>query len=143
MSSEKKTVKMEAIKGMLSTLWIFLTVNYIYCDLLHNLEPGVLADAMAGYVAGGTVQITPVFLLGTAIMMELPFAMILLSRVLKYRVNRWANIVVGIIMAAFQVVSLFLGTPSDAYCFYSIIEIACALFIVWSAWKWPKQEGQP
>lgn len=142
MSLEKKTIKMADMKGMLSTLWIFLTVNYIYCDVLQNLEPGVIADAMAGYVAGGTVQITPGFLLGTAIMMELPFAMILLSRVLKYRVNRLANIIVGTIMAAVQVVSLFLTTPSDAYCFFSIIEIACLLYIVWSAWKWPKQEGQ-
>ncbi len=31
------------------------------------------------------------FLLGAAILMEIPIAMVLLSRILNYRTNRWAN----------------------------------------------------
>ena len=66
-------------KILLSILWIFLSVNFKYCDQLSTLEPGILEETMTGFVADGTVQLTPGFLLGTAIMMEIPFSMIALS----------------------------------------------------------------
>jgi threonine/homoserine/homoserine lactone efflux protein len=74
--------------------------------------------------------------------MEIPIAMVLLSRVLKYKVNRWANIAAGAVMAIVQISSLFLGTaPTPSYIFFSVIEIAGLLFIVWSAWKWTNSEA--
>ena len=79
--------------------------------------------------------------MGTAIVMEIPFIMIVLSRVLNYRINRWTNIVTGSIMLAIQIISLFVGTPTLHYIFYSIIEIVCALFIVWYAFKWRNTEN--
>jgi len=130
-------------KILLVLLWIFLAVNYIYCDQLSSLEPGVLEETMTGYVADGTVQITPGFLLGTAIMMEIPFLMIVLSWVLKYRVNRLANIIAGTIMVLVQIVSLFMGTPSLPYIFYSTVEVASLSLIVWYAWKWRNPEVSP
>jgi hypothetical protein len=141
MNTNKKTTGMKATKILLSTLWIFVSVNYIYCDQLQSLEPGVLEGIMTGYVADGSVQITPGFLLGTAIMMEIPFVMIVLSWVLMYRANRWANIIAGTIMVVFQIVSLFLGTPSLPYIFYSTIEIAGLLLIIWNVWKWSNPEA--
>jgi len=141
MNTNIQTTEMKATKILLSLLWIFLSVNYIYCDQLQSLEPGVLEGIMTGYVADGSVQITPGFLLGTAIMLEIPFVMIVLSWVLKYRANRWANIIAGTIMAVFQIVSLFLGTPSLPYIFYSTIEIAGLLLIIWIAWKWTNPEA--
>ena len=96
---------------------------------------------MSGYVADGTVKITAGFLLGTAITFEIPFLMIVLSWVLKYRANRWANIIAGTIFVLAQISSLFLGAPSPAYIFYSTIEIAGLLLIVWNAWKWINPEG--
>ena len=68
-------------KVLLSSLWIFLSVNYIYRDILTNMEPGAVQGFLAGNVGG--VTITQGFLLIAALMMEIPFAMILLSRVLK------------------------------------------------------------
>ncbi len=79
--------------------------------------------------------------LGFAVLMETAIAMVLLSRVLKYRANRWANIIAGIIHTAAVFLSLFVGTPALYYIFFATIEIACTLFIVWYAWKWPKQEA--
>jgi len=75
-------------------------------------------------------------LLAASFLMEIPIAMVLLSRVLKYRPNRWANILAGTFMAVVQVATLFAGTPTLYYVFFSAIEIACLLFIVWTAWKW-------
>ena len=128
------------VKGKLTILWIFLTVNYIFCDVLSNMEPEFFKALMTGGQGAG-LQINQRFLLASAVLMEIPMVMIVLSWVLKYRANRWANIIVGMIMAAVQVLSLFTGTPPTLhYIFYSIIEIGCTLFIVWYAWKWRNDE---
>jgi hypothetical protein len=73
--------------------------------------------------------------------METSIAMVLLSRVLKYRANRWANIIAGIINTAAVSFSLFAGKPAPYYVFFATIEIACTSFIVWYAWKWRNPEG--
>jgi hypothetical protein len=140
MNTNSKTAKMDT-KILLIILWVFFSVNFMYADTLSSLEPGVLAMHMTGYTADGTVKITEGFLLGVAIMFEIPFLMIVLSWVLKYRVNRWANIIAGTIFVVIQISSLFLGVPSPAYIFYSVIEIAGLSLIVWNAWKWSNPEG--
>jgi predicted tellurium resistance membrane protein TerC len=83
------------------------------------------------------------FWLGMAIMMEIPIAMVLLSRVLEYRVNRWANIIAGLVMTLVQIGSNFVGTaPTLHYIFYSVIEIASTIFIAVYAWRWRKQDNK-
>ena len=126
---------------LLVLLWVFYIVNFMYCDTLLKMEPGVLEGIMSGYTADGTVKITAGFLLGTAIMFELPFLMIVLSWVLKYRANRWANIIAATLYVVVQIGSLFLGVPSPMYIFYSTVEIAALLIIVWNAWKWTNPEA--
>ena len=135
-----KTVKMNT-RILLILLWVFYTVNFMYCDTLSSLEPGVLEMHISGFTGDGTVKITDGFLLGTAMMFEIPFLMIVLSWVLKYRVNRWVNIVAGTLFVLAQIGSLFIGVPSPAYIFYSVIEITGLLLIVWNAWKWTNPEA--
>jgi hypothetical protein len=142
MNTINKTAKMNT-KILLILLWVFYSLNFMYCDALTSLEPGVLAMHMTGYTADGTVKITAGFLLGVAIMFEIPFLMIVLSWVLKYRANRWANIIAGTLFVVTQISSLFLGAPSPMYIFYTTIEIAGLLLIVWNAWKWTNPESQP
>ena len=139
MNKNIKTTEMNP-KILLIVLWVFYSVNFMYCDTHLALEPGVLSMTMSGYTAGGTVKITDGFLLGTAMMFEIPFLMIVLSWVLKYRANRWANIIAGTLFVLAQISSLFLGVPSPAYIFYSTVEIAALLLIVWNAWKWTNSE---
>jgi hypothetical protein len=141
MITNSKTTKMNT-KILLILLWVFYTVNFMYCDSLTSLEPGVLAMTMSGFTADGTVKITEGFLLGTAVMFEIPFLMIVLSWVLKYRANRWVNIIAGTLFVLTQIGSLFLGVPSPMYIFFSTVEIAALLLIVWNAWKWRNPEGQ-
>jgi hypothetical protein len=142
MNNFRKIAKMDT-KILLIILWVFYSLNFVYADVQSSLEPGVLAEHMSGYTGGGTVKITDGFLLGVATLFEIPFLMIVLSWVLKYRANRWANIIAGTLFVAAQIGSLFLGTPSPAYIFYSTIEIAGLSLIVWNAWKWRNTEGQP
>jgi hypothetical protein len=93
---------------------------------------------MTGTVNG--VQMTEGFLLLGGMMLEIPIAMVLLSRVLPYRANRWANIIAGPIAIALVVV----GAPSDLDdMFFAIIEVVSLLLIVWYAWKWPSPELSP
>jgi len=135
MNTNLKTVELQDRKAILSTLWIFLAANYIYCDVLAHMEPATIKELITGTI--GSIQVTQGFLLSAAVMMEIPFAMILLAQVLKYRARRWANIIAGAIMAVIQVATMGMGTaPTLYYLFYSAIEIACALFIVWLAWTW-------
>jgi len=140
MNTNIKTAKMDT-KILLIILWVFYSVNFMYADQLSHLEPGVLEGIMSGYVADGTVNITNGFLLGSAITLEIPFLMIVLSWVLKNRANRWANTIAGTLFVVFQIYSLFLGAPSPTYIFYSTIEIAGLVLIVWNAWKWTNPEG--
>lgn len=131
MNTNKKTVGIDR-KVILSTLWIFVMFNYLYGDVFTLFfNPEALKETMT---AGAVV--------GFAFLMEMAIAMVLLSRILKYRANRWANIIAGIIMTALMSWTLSGGMSSAPYyIFFAAIEIPCTLFIVWYAWRWPKQEG--
>ena len=137
-----KISEMETTRSRLSTLWIFVMFNYLYCDVVALMDPGLLKQFLVGNVGG--MQINQGFLLGAAILMEIPISMVLLSRLLKYGANRWANIIAGVIMTAVQFSSLFFGSsPTIYYIFFSVIEIGCTALIVWYAWKWADPDRRP
>jgi hypothetical protein len=66
--------------------------------------------------------------------------MVFLSRILRYRANRWSNIIADILLAVVQLATLFVNKPTLAYAFFSIIMIAATAVIVWYAWRWPDTE---
>ncbi len=117
-----------------STLWIFALLNYLYCDVVTLMDAVYLKPSLQMNVGG--MQISQGFLLGAGILMEIPIAMVLLSRILAPRANRLANIIAGLLMTVVQISSLFVGTPTTYYLFFSVIEIACTAFIAWYAWSW-------
>ena len=135
MNSNIKTTGMD-MKTKLSTLWIFVLFNIVFLDIHAFLKPGFIEEIMTGIVNG--TQMTEGLLLLGAIMMEIPIAMVLLSRILKYRVNRWANIITGAIT-----IVIFIGNVSTApdNIFVGTIVVVSLLLIIWYAWKWPKQEA--
>jgi hypothetical protein len=133
MNSGTKTNALDR-KALLSTIWIFAVLNYLYCDLLGLMDPNFLKQLLTGTVGG--IQFTQGFLLGAGILMEISMAMVLLSRVLPTRANRLANIAAGTIMTAVQIGSLLMGQATIYYWFFSIIEIAATTSIVWVAWTW-------
>ncbi len=119
---------------MLSTLWIFVTLNYIYCDLMGFMDVDLLKQYLTGTVNG--MDISAGFLFGAAILMEIPIAMILLSRLLKYRANRWTNIITGFIMTIVEISTMVFGNPAPYYLLLGIIAALATAFIVWYAWTW-------
>ena len=119
---------------VLSTLWIFVTLNYLYCDLMGLMDANLLNQYLTGTVEG--MEMNEGFLFGAAILMEIPIAMVLLSRILKYQINRWTNIAAALIKTLVMVATLFVGVPTLYYIFFAVIEIATTSFIVWYSWKW-------
>ena len=134
MNTNEKTVKMD-MKVKLSTLWIFVMFNMVFADIVGFMNPGALEGIMTGTVG---IKITQELLLVFSILLEIPIAMILLSRVLRYRANRWANIVAGVITILFVIGG---GSTYLSYIFFATIEVVCMLLIIWYAWNWPKQEA--
>ena len=120
--------------ALLSTLWIFATLNYLYCDIMGLMDMSLLQQYLTGSVNG--MQISENFLLGAAILMEIPMAMVFLSRVLKPKVNRIANIASGSIMTLVQIATLFVGSVTSYYLFCSLVEIATTASIVYIAFYW-------
>lgn len=117
-------------RAILSTLWIFVLFNYVYADVaMMNFSPATYLKAAAAMSSGAILIVT--------VLMELPIAMILLSRILPYRANRWANVLAGVEGTAWVALTLFGGSPPAFYALLAAIEMACTLFIAWYAWTWP------
>lgn len=124
---------------LLSSLWIFVMFNYLYCDVVSLMDCNLLSQYLKGTVNG--MQLTQVFLLGGAILMEIPIALIVLSRILKHTANRWVNMIGSALMTVVQLASLFAGKPAVYYLFFSIIEISCTVIIFIIALGWSKAEA--
>jgi len=136
MNTNSKIIQMIDTKVLLSTLWIVVMINMAYADILGLFIPGALEEvAKTSFSTGTTI---PQLMLGGAIMLEIPIAMILLSRVLKFKVNRWVNIIASVITIAYVV---GVGSLYPHYIFIATIEVVCMLLIVWLAWKWRNPEG--
>jgi hypothetical protein len=112
----------------LSTLWVVVMFNMVFADILTFIKPGELQALWAGQAG---VQVTQGVLLGFAMLLEIPIAMIFLSRVLKPGLNRWANTVAAAVTSAFVVGG---GALTLHYVFFATVELACMALIVWSVW---------
>ena len=135
MNTNIKAAEMKDRKVVLSTLWIFAMLNYLYADVFTLFfNPAAQKETLA--MPQGPVLVF-------AILMETAIAMVFLSRFLKYGANRWANIIAGIFHTAFVAWSLTGETPELFYVFFASIEIVCTLFITWYALKWANSEDQP
>jgi hypothetical protein len=118
-------------KVLLSTLWIVVMFNMLKADILSLFIPGSAEElARTSAITG-----TPIsqLMLGAAVMMEISIAMIVLSRILKYGVNRWVNIIVSLLTVAFVVGG---GVSYPHYIFIATVEVICLLLIIWFALMW-------
>lgn len=125
MSLHQGTVKLE-MREKLSTLWMVVMLNMAFADIL---------SFMMEYSNGLTseTQATQSLMLIAAVLLEIPIVMIILSRVLKYRINRWVNIVASVITILFVIGG---GSLYLHYLFFAFIEVGCMLLIFWYAWRW-------
>lgn len=133
--STSSTKKIDT-KVLLSSLWIVVMINMLKADILSLNIPDA-AEEVARTSASAGASIPQLMLVG-AVMGQIGIAMIVLSRVLKYDINRWANIIVGIITIAY----IWGGMSSyPHYIFIASVETLCLLLIIGFAWKWPSVEA--
>src|SRR5437660_12361238 len=133
---------MHDTKERLSLLWMFALLNYLYADVVALFA-----------IAGSRNPFEPLSqwaLLGSAVLMEIPIAMILASRLLPFRANRLANIIAGSIMTLVNgfltfVLPLANGDWHEhmfpSYMFFGTIETVCTSVIIWRAWTWSEVEA--
>jgi hypothetical protein len=123
-------------KTLLSTLWAVVMINMLKADILSLNIPGAAEEVAR--TAASTGASIPQLMLAGAIMGQLAIAMIVLSRVLKYGINRWINIVVGIVIIAY----IWGGMAAyPHYIFIASVETLCLLLIIWIAWMWRNVEA--
>jgi hypothetical protein len=128
----------------LSLLWIFALLNYLYADVV-----ALFAIVGSRNPAGDTPHLTQWALMGSAVLMEIPIAMILASRLLPFRANRLANIIAGCILTLVNGFLTFVpplagwGRPPAfaEYLFFATIETVCTSVIIWQAWTWSGVEA--
>ena len=125
----------EHLPMLLSKLWVFLSLCYIFCDVLSNMEMTSIRSLMEGNIAG--IPMTEGFLLLAGISLVIPFLMVVLSVILPYRVNRPLNMGAAILMILYQAASFFAGSDSTLhYIFFSSIEILGNGVILLLAYRW-------
>ena len=122
---------MSDIGTRLSTLWVVVLFNMVYADILTFIKPGELQTLWAGQAS---VHISQGVLVGFAILLEVPIAMVFVSRILKPGWNRWANTIAVAITAAFVIGGGSVDIHHVYYVFFAAVEVACMALIVWSVW---------
>jgi len=129
-----------ALKIKISVLWLFYVVALVAYMTLGGFEPGTLEQVMEGEIDG--MKITPELMLLFAILFLAPLVMSFLSLTLKYKANRWANIIVGTAFVVIQLAALSetAAQPSAWMILMEISKLIAPALIVWYAYKWSKQK---
>ena len=138
-NSRRITLSIDNKRIVLTTLWVFILINMIYADILNTFKPGYLAE-----IENVGKSISGEMVLLFAFLMEIPIVMILLSRFLKHKWNRIANIIGSIISILWVILPSFVmsdvsNTPLS-YVFFASIETIAMLFIIWFAWNWKEEK---
>lgn len=119
------------MKTKLSTLWIVVMLNMIFADIL---------GFMVEFVDGGTIpdlQNVEMLMLVAAVVTQIPIWMVFLSRHLKHKSNRIANI----LAAAFTIFYVVAGAElAPHYLFIALVEVLVLLYIIHSAWGWKESD---
>jgi hypothetical protein len=126
-----------SVRIKISGLWASMLFVFAYVDLFSLYRADVRAEIEAGRIGGFTVNQS--FLLGTTIYVVIPALMVFFTLVLRPRVNRIANIALGIVYAL-TIVASAIG-EWNYYVLGSAVEVALLGAIAYYAWSWPKETG--
>ena len=129
------------VKLVLCALWIAMLFVFAYVDIFGFLRADVLNAALNGKVTAG-LTVNQVYLTFTLIYILLPALMVVLSLLLKPRVNRIINIVVSVLYII-TIIGSAIGEKWAYYFLGSFIEVILLLAIARTAWKWPPPQIAP
>jgi hypothetical protein len=113
-----------------SLLWIVVMLNMVFADVLGFMLPGSLQEILTGKPDG--LSITQPLLLVFALLLEIPIAMVFLSRILKRGLNRILNTAAAVVTSIFVIGG---GSLTLHYFFFGGVEVACMAAIVVISWR--------
>ena len=136
MKTDQKKIKdlKVDIKITLSALWIVYMFVFIYTDYYKMFIPGVINDMMNGILEG--TKVTALSLLLYSVISIVPGVMIFMSLILKANINKWLNIVLGVIYFSISLLSLT-GNVWPFWIFYCSLLTIISIMIVVFSWRWP------
>ncbi|MEP3208055.1 MAG: DUF6326 family protein [Maribacter sp.] len=124
-------------QSLLSTLWIFVLLNMIFRDLHELAKKSYIEKILSS-------EIAEELLLVFGFVLEIPILMVVLSKILNDKTNKWANLVAALIVF-FGLLSTAPSADLDDI-FFMIMKCAALLVITITAWKLPlstKKVEQP
>jgi phosphoglycerol transferase MdoB-like AlkP superfamily enzyme len=129
---------LEDWKIKISVLWIVLGIVGVWMPFSELYLPGYVEELISGFKEGSLI--TPEMILVFAIIMMIPLVMAVLSLTLKDKANRWANIIMGTVVAVLSLLDpIMYVAKQSAYSAYviliGIVMVVFAALIVWYAWK--------
>jgi Family of unknown function (DUF6326) len=129
------------VQAKLAAAWTSLMFLYIYMDYFHLYKPGTIPDILEGRVF--KFDISQPLLIVFLTIVAVPGLMIVLSVILPARANRVINLVVAAIdipLAAFELAG---GSWLFFYGLGVGLEVLLLVFILRSAWTWPRRSTSP
>lgn len=126
---------LEDWKIKVSVLWLFASFAFLAHQVILLLEPGIIAQLMAGIAEGQ--KITPGTILFSSILMLVPMVMAFLSLTLKGSLNRWLNLIAGTVFTVLWSISVIEAAQSEYWggALMTLSAAAASALIVWYAWK--------
>jgi len=119
---------------LLSHIWLFILLNIIFRDIHQFANVGYLTALTSGTV-NGTLITERLTLLG-GVLAEIPILTAIFSRVLPNKLNKWFNIIAGVITIIVFLTALPHADLDDY--FHFVFEMAAFVWIFQIAWRLPE-----
>lgn len=104
-------------------------LTYLLGDVLRIYA----GDFKAGEIGGR--RVTQSLLLGIAVLMTIPIVLVFLSLILSYPVDRWTNIIAGIVFLGFNLIGLP-NYRSNYDRFLIVVGLGFNAITIAYAWQW-------
>ena len=122
------------LKIKISVLWIIMGVTMYRCTSYFD------TGGVEKVIGDITTMQTPGALLLMTLMWLVPMFMAFLSLVLKDSINRWTNLILGIVWTILNIYHVYLHFTFMAPTVHQLLivgsTVVFTVLIVWYAWKW-------
>jgi hypothetical protein len=130
------------VRIIIAVLWVARMLSSLNGDTYRLSDPVALKASLANTAP---VVASSELLVVMSIIFVVPIFMSFLTLTLKNPAIRWANRIIGIFFAAFDLVflglALFVWRSAGYEIVWSIAYLVCTTLVVWYAWKWTNPEG--
>lgn len=132
------------VQVKLAAAWTSFMFLYVYVDILAFYKPGVVDDILVGVV--WEFDITQTWAVSALTLLAIPILMVVLSTTLPARANRITNLIVASVQVPFAAFNA-MGEVGKPWMFFYLLGLALEMillvFILRSAWTWPRRAASP